>query len=654
MTASRSTRFSRRIRLMLSRAPDLPERKALHTRKRQYLSEYLQLGLEEAAMSELLELLQEETPYGEPWKWGRRRAADELVNWFSLSCSVTGSVESAEQCLKYAEIAVSLEPAPDARHSRKLSVIRAECLRVLGDFAGARECLAMSMQKEQHQDLFLARANMSDSESEALEWINKAFMLHNYSPLVLGSSPGNKPAIDRIQNIKTKSKPRCSEPLITVIMPAFNCADTIRTSLNAVLCQTWENLQILVVDDCSTDNTRDVIDQYVSMDDRVRSLVTPVNSGPYVARNLALAIAEGEYVTCHDADDWSHPQKLEVQATHLNDHLEAVANTSEQVRARPDLSMYRRSARGRYVFENFSSLMFRREMALEKLGFWDSVRFAADGEYIDRIKRRFGPRGLVHLKSGPLSFQRQTPASLTGDPQYGFHGFMFGARREYLEQYRVFHAQAENQDLRFPEIQESRKFPIVDPLQPVRDKSGEDFRHVDVVIVSDFRLEGPCGAANIGEIKEQRKLGMRVGLVQLATYNFGCGLDIAPGIRSMIDGEGLQYLVYGESVLADNVIILCTRSLQHAQHYVPRVRSDRIAIVIGEFDPLGEKRRKTPTTEYQTYQQRINDYFGAEERNTRIDWYPLNTSVRSRLRWNRGFKRSGLSLAATNWTSRER
>nr|WP_231687000.1 glycosyltransferase family A protein [Bacillus sp. JCM 19034] len=83
--------------------------------------------------------------------------------------------------------------------------------------------------------------------------------------------------------------------------------------MEAMLQQTWSNLEILVVDDCSTDHTKEVIMKYVKQDERVKCLSTPENGGAYVARNVALQIATGDYVTINDADDWSHPEKIKLR-----------------------------------------------------------------------------------------------------------------------------------------------------------------------------------------------------------------------------------------------------------------------------------------------------------------------------------------------------
>src|SRR5699024_5796391 len=119
---------------------------------------------------------------------------------------------------------------------------------------------------------------------------------------------------------------------ISVILPAYNSEEGIHTAIQSILSQTWQNLELIIVDDCSTDDTLAVAQSYKTKDDRVRVLRTPTNSGPYIARNIALQAATGEFVTINDADDWSHAQKLQIQATHLLEHPEIMANTSEQAR----------------------------------------------------------------------------------------------------------------------------------------------------------------------------------------------------------------------------------------------------------------------------------------------------------------------------------
>src|SRR5699024_486610 len=145
--------------------------------------------------------------------------------------------------------------------------------------------------------------------------------------------------------------------------------------------------------------------------ERIILLQTPVNSGAYTARNIGLNHATGEFVTINDADDWSHPRKIEVQVTHLLENPAIIANTSALCRITENLFIYRRGTRGKYIFSNMSSLLFRRQAIQEKLGYWDSVRFAADGEFKRRMIRVFGKQAVIDLQTGPLSLPLQSEDS---------------------------------------------------------------------------------------------------------------------------------------------------------------------------------------------------------------------------------------------------
>ena len=102
-------------------------------------------------------------------------------------------------------------------------------------------------------------------------------------------------------------------------MAAFNAEGTIEQAISSVLAQSWTNLELIVVDDGSSDATAERIEQIAGKDERVRLLRTKRRGGPYAARNQALAAARGEFITLHDADDWSHPQKIELQVCALLD-----------------------------------------------------------------------------------------------------------------------------------------------------------------------------------------------------------------------------------------------------------------------------------------------------------------------------------------------
>ena len=94
-----------------------------------------------------------------------------------------------------------------------------------------------------------------------------------------------------------------SNPLITVIVPVYNTEPYLRKCLDSVCGQTYRNLEIICVNDGSTDGSQAILEEYAARDARVKVLVQE-NAGLAAARNRALEIATGEWISCIDSDDW--------------------------------------------------------------------------------------------------------------------------------------------------------------------------------------------------------------------------------------------------------------------------------------------------------------------------------------------------------------
>lgn len=109
---------------------------------------------------------------------------------------------------------------------------------------------------------------------------------------------------------------------ISIVVPLYNKAAYIRQTLDSVLAQTYADFEVIVVDDGSTDNSREIV--ATCADPRVR-LVSQSNAGVAAARNRGIALAAGEWVGFLDADDWLHPQYLAQMAQMIEDHPRAEA-----------------------------------------------------------------------------------------------------------------------------------------------------------------------------------------------------------------------------------------------------------------------------------------------------------------------------------------
>ena len=97
---------------------------------------------------------------------------------------------------------------------------------------------------------------------------------------------------------------------VSVIIPAYNTEEYISKAIDSALAQTLSNIEVIVVDDCSTDNTVEVVQSFD--DPRVKLLQNPTNMGAGGARNNAIKAAKGKWIAVLDSDDWYAPQRLEV------------------------------------------------------------------------------------------------------------------------------------------------------------------------------------------------------------------------------------------------------------------------------------------------------------------------------------------------------
>ncbi len=473
----------------------------------------------------------------------RAVAARELARWHLLRARPADPARA----IRWLDRAIRDTEAPGER--AKLVGIQLVCDHALGDTSGGLARFGRAVRAgETLPDTYLARANLEDAAEGRCAWINRALAGHGVPPVALGPDDGRAP-YDRL--IGAAPLPAVTEgPLVTVLLAAYDSAAMIGTALRSLRAQTWRALEIVVIDDCSPDGgaTLRAAEAAAQGDPRVRTLRMERNGGAYVARNRGLDLASGTFVTIHDADDWSHPLKIETQARHLLAHPEVMGCTSDQARANDALRFTRPRSNGLFTIFNTSSFMFRRAPVREALGYWDSVRFAADTELIRRMEAVFGAASYAKVPTGPLSFQREAPLSVTGNAVTGLSDRFFGVRKEYRDAQAHHHRNAAS--LRYAADPARRPFAAPRMMHP--DRPGPGPRELDLVIAGDFRVPTPEIGALIAELPALRARHPRIGLVE--RYEFDAlapdGHAICAALRAQVDGAGVEVLVHGDTVVA--------------------------------------------------------------------------------------------------------
>lgn len=280
---------------------------------------------------------------------------------------------------------------------------------------GVQAALSAGYARRKPELLLLATNALGGEPQQQLQRLNAYLGAFALPPVAL-HNPELPPSASNLRGDGVL--PGVSGPLVSVIMTAYNAAGRIGSALEGLLAQTWRNIEVLVVDDASTDNTQACVERVANADARVRYVRLPRNVGTYVAKTVGLDLARGEFVTCHDSDDWSHPQRIERQALPLVENDRLVATTSQWVRVTQGGEFYARPVHP-LARLNPASPLFRREMVLEHTGVWDAVRTGADSEFHTRLRLVFGRRAVLRLVQ-PLALGAHHPDSLMNASDTGY------------------------------------------------------------------------------------------------------------------------------------------------------------------------------------------------------------------------------------------
>ena len=108
--------------------------------------------------------------------------------------------------------------------------------------------------------------------------------------------------------------------LVSIIMPTYNCAKFIGRTIESVINQTYENWELIIVDDCSKDNTEEVVKEYIEKDNRIKYYKFETNQGAAMARTESMKRAKGNYMAFLDSDDLWYKDKLEKQLKFMIDN----------------------------------------------------------------------------------------------------------------------------------------------------------------------------------------------------------------------------------------------------------------------------------------------------------------------------------------------
>ncbi len=189
-------------------------------------------------------------------------------------------------------------------------------------------------------------------------------------------------------------------PLVSVIMPVYNGEDFIDAAITSILEQTYQNLELILIDDCGMDKSMEKVSYYAQKDERVRIIHNPHNMGIAYARNIGMRQSHGKYIAIMDDDDWAYPARIQKQADFLESHpeygvvgamtqwIDENANVIKWEKAMPADPLKVKAFFLFYNIFNNSEVMFRKEiMERYKISYEDHMLGMEDFKFWIRMSK---------------------------------------------------------------------------------------------------------------------------------------------------------------------------------------------------------------------------------------------------------------------------
>jgi len=286
----------------------------------------------------------------------------------------------------------------------------ADALKTLG-------CSTPPQERAAGGDLELLAASAWRAEdAQWLAYVNRVFAAHGMGTLRLDGAP-HEMKFPRLSATSTLPDSGSAATKVTVIVSCFNAEEHLETSLRSLFEQSHPNLEVIAVDDNSSDGTWALLQALAEREPRLRLLRNAKNVGTYVSRNRALRASTGAFVTTQDSDDWSHPDRIRHQLAVLEARPDAIASYCAGLRMWSDGRFEVHQRTGDVIRPLcYASLMYRKQTILGLTGYWDCVRVEADAEYLRRVVRLRG-KGSVLACAKPLMIQLRRESSLTTTPE---------------------------------------------------------------------------------------------------------------------------------------------------------------------------------------------------------------------------------------------
>lgn len=430
--------------------------------------------------------------------------------------------------------------------------------------------------------------------------LNQGFYQHGLERITL-SGEGQK----AFPSLATETaRPLGGGPTVTVIMVTHQPGREAVAAAQSVVRQSYQNWELVVIDDGSSRRSGPVLDEIAGLDSRVRVVREPETAGIYIRRNEAIRQAESELVTFQDAGAWSHPRRLETQVRDLHRHSGSLANVIRAAAVSDEFSMVAR--RDASLFLGESSLLFRRDPILQNVGLFDSVLGGAGTEFRLRIEavsgttvKTVGPEVPLQFVSaqGERDAERDFNTGHWVDPEWLSYMASFKQRHESIRS---------GTGSPYGEVAAAHN------ARSRRGSSPSGTIQTDVLLIADARWTDDRADfinALVDEIQTAASAGLQIALCHSDSLGGAKNAQpIAGSLQTLIDTGKLVRVVPGQEMSAFLAVV---RHAGAAQGHVAERLTARVKhVVVVEDRNAGDVRSETVAESKVT--ETVTAWFGQE------------------------------------------
>jgi len=405
-----------------------------------------------------------------------------------------------------------------------------------------------------------------------LSLVNERHRADGIEPLTLRDTGST--VFDRLAAASTA---RVDEgPLVSVVMTTYRPDHMVETAVRSMIAQTWQNWELLLVDDASPAEYQDYLQSLADLDERIRVIRCDDNAGVHRRRADGWREAGGDYLTAQDSDDWVHPRRLERQLRHLIEESPIPATM---------LHTSRMTERGGWVHPGgawrhamHSSLLMHRSV-WEGLGTLADERRSADAEYRRRIEAAFEQQIPAEPTSAPLTHIRRHDASESAQDFSMMR--MHPGYRAYRSAFTAWHGErrGDHAALRYDPRRDAPRFPV-----PAIVRAAAPPQHdLDVLYVLDPReceRAAPLHRAVVDELAALADRRIRVGVMAALSPHLAHAYESSPAdLQALITTGRITEVMLDEAVTVHRLVVRHPEALLGVAHDSPTVHARIVEIV---------------------------------------------------------------------------